>query len=89
MEGMLAGTPLVVSRSGALPEVVGDGGVVVDEADVRGLAWAFTDLAASPKRRDEIGSRGRARALREYAPLAMAERLVSMWQRVTPELAER
>lgn len=47
LEAMACGTPVVVARASALPEVVGDAGVFVDPFDVadirRGLERALTD----------------------------------------------
>ncbi|GII60236.1 GDP-mannose-dependent alpha-(1-6)-phosphatidylinositol dimannoside mannosyltransferase [Sphaerisporangium krabiense] len=54
LEALAAGTPVVVSRHGALPEVVGDAGAAVDD-DPRAYADAIQDLLA----RDE-GERRRA-----------------------------
>ncbi len=82
VEGMLAGTPVVVSRSGALPEVVGQAGLVVDEGDAQGLISVLGGLAENPESRTELGARGRDHALRMFAPAAMAERLAALWERV-------
>jgi glycosyltransferase involved in cell wall biosynthesis len=51
-EAMLAGAIPVVTRAGALPEVVGDAGVVVDDATPAALAAGIrTALDAGPERR--------------------------------------
>jgi glycosyltransferase involved in cell wall biosynthesis len=61
LEGMAAGVPVVAARTSALPEVVGDGGILVEptaEELVEGTLWAVTghsDVAAT-------AARGRARA---------------------------
>jgi glycosyltransferase involved in cell wall biosynthesis len=44
LEAMTIGVPVVVSSRGALPEVVGSAGVVVDADDVAGLAGAMERL---------------------------------------------
>ncbi len=45
LEAMSAGVPVVASNRGALPEVVGAGGTLVDPSDVQGLANALERLA--------------------------------------------
>src|SRR6185369_17969768 len=46
LEAMAAGRPLVASKVGGLPEVVGtDAGILVDPGDARALAAALAQLA--------------------------------------------
>ncbi|MHC4839605.1 MAG: glycosyltransferase family 4 protein [Planctomycetota bacterium] len=44
LEGLCTGLAVVASRSGGLPESVGDGGVLVDADDPQALADAIVDL---------------------------------------------
>lgn len=44
LEAMTAGVPVVVTRAGALPEVVADAGWVVDREDAEGLAAAMRTI---------------------------------------------
>jgi len=46
---MALGIPVVTSNVGALPEVVGDAGILVDPADVAGLAGAIERVTAEPE----------------------------------------
>ena len=48
LEAMACGTPVVVSDSGALPEVVGDAALVVTEGDVAELAKALAQVVRDP-----------------------------------------
>ena len=50
VEHMASGTPLVASRTGALPEVTGDAAVLVEPGDPEELAAALRDLLDSPAR---------------------------------------
>lgn len=60
-EAMACGAPVVSSDGGALPEVVGDAGVLVPAGDETALAGAIAALLADPARRTELGQRARAR----------------------------
>jgi glycosyltransferase involved in cell wall biosynthesis len=64
VEAMTCGTPLIVSDRGALPEVVGDGAVVVPYGDVGALAAALRALAKNTDARARLAQAGRKRASR-------------------------
>jgi glycosyltransferase involved in cell wall biosynthesis len=62
LEAMVAGIPVVASARGALPEVIGDAGLLVDPEDAQRFADAMARvLADGPLRRDLV-ARGIARA---------------------------
>jgi glycosyltransferase involved in cell wall biosynthesis len=62
LEAMACGAPVITSRRGALPELVGDAGLLVDAEDERGLAAALARILTSEPERMELRRRGRARA---------------------------
>jgi glycosyltransferase involved in cell wall biosynthesis len=75
-EAMACETPLVVSRAGAIPEVVGADGLCADlvaPGDVGELAAALAALLDDPARRHRMGRAGRERALAEFSWRAVAE----------------
>ena len=59
-EAMACGVPVVSSDGGALPEVVGDAGVLVPARDVDAMTVAIADLLEDEPRRTQLGERGRA-----------------------------
>jgi glycosyltransferase involved in cell wall biosynthesis len=63
-EAMLAGCVPVVSKEGALTEVVGDLGIVLDEIDPNAIAAAVTEAIAAPREQRE---RTRQRVLDEFS----------------------
>jgi glycosyltransferase involved in cell wall biosynthesis len=69
---MHAGTPVIASDAGALPEVCGDAARYVDPRDPASIARALTDLAGVPPLREELRRRGTARA-RAFTWRACAE----------------
>ena len=82
-EAMACATPLVVSRAGAIPEVVGPDGLCADlvtPGDVGELVHALENLLDDPARRDRMGAAGRERALAEYSWRAVAESTVAAYQ---------
>jgi glycosyltransferase involved in cell wall biosynthesis len=62
LEAMACGTPVIASRRGALPEVVGDAGVLVDPEDARALGTTLARVLASEDERAALARRGLARA---------------------------
>lgn len=67
-EGMAAGLPIVAARSGGIPELLGDAGVLFDPARPEELADAIAVLASDPGLRDRYGTAARARAVeRDWA----------------------
>lgn len=75
VEAMACGTPLVVTRTGALPEVVGpddECATLVPPGDTEALAAGLADLLDNPERRDRLGRAGRQRALRRYSWTSVA-----------------
>jgi glycosyltransferase involved in cell wall biosynthesis len=76
VEAMACGTSLVVSRAGAMPEVVGEDGRCADlvtPGEVGELAQALGALLDDPDRRRRMGLAGRARALDRYSWRAVAQ----------------
>ncbi len=51
LEAMSCGTPVIASNRSSLPEVVGDGGILVDPLDERALAERMVEILADPDRR--------------------------------------
>ena len=84
VEAMASGTPIVASRAGALPEVVGDDGRcarLVTPGDVDDLTRALGELLDSPAQRHRLGVAGRRRALDVFSWASVAAQTVSVYQR--------
>jgi len=64
LEAMACGTPVIAARAASLPEVVGDGGLLVAPDDVAGLAQAMLAVLGDPARQAELRARGLAQAAR-------------------------
>ncbi|WP_437681779.1 glycosyltransferase family 4 protein [Sorangium sp. So ce131] len=62
LEALAAGRPVVASRTGALPEVVGDLGALCDPHDTRSIAEALARALGDEAHRDRVRREGPARA---------------------------
>ncbi len=80
VEHMASGTPLVASRTGALPEVVGDAGILVEPGDVEELAAVFRRLLDSPEERARVGAAGYARVQERFTWSAVARATVGHYR---------
>ncbi len=62
LEAMACGTPVVAVRGGALPETIGDAGILLDAGDRDGFASALLEVARDERLRSRLRDAGRARA---------------------------
>jgi glycosyltransferase involved in cell wall biosynthesis len=81
LEAMACGTPVVAFANSSLPEVVGEGGVLVEDGDLEAMARAVRRLAICRRAHDELAERAVAQAARfrwETAVDAYAQLLCSV-----------
>ena len=81
-EAMACGVPLVSTDGGALPEIVGDAGVIVPAADSAALARAIGGLLDDPPRRAALGRAGRQRIVDSFSWEVCARQMVDYYRRV-------
>ncbi|BBX89358.1 glycosyltransferase family 4 protein [Mycolicibacterium boenickei] len=92
VEAMASGTPIVASRAGALPEVVGDDGScarLVRPADVDELTAVLGELLDSPLERRKLGAAGRQRALDVFSWESVAAQTVSVYEMARERVGTR
>jgi glycosyltransferase involved in cell wall biosynthesis len=77
VEAMAAGLPVVAYDQGAVPEVLGDAGVLVASRDPYTLAESISSLLADPTRRTKLAEAGRRRFAELDLPNA-ADRFVDL-----------
>jgi glycosyltransferase involved in cell wall biosynthesis len=81
VEHMASGTPLVASRTGALPEVVGDAALLVTPGDAEDLCAALRTLHDSPAERERLSRAALARVAERFAWTAVARTTVAEYRR--------
>ena len=87
-ELMACQTPLVVSRAGAIPEVVGPDGLCADlvtPGDVEELVAALGKLLDDPQRRERMGQAGRRRVLELFSWKVVAMKVAAAYEEVIAE----
>lgn len=82
VEAMFAGTPVVASRSGAIPEVVQDAGILVTEGNRSELTEALDLLIGDENERLALGQKGRESANDRYGAEVLGGILAGFWQQI-------
>jgi len=78
-EAMACGVPVISTTGGALPEVVGDAGVLVAPGDSAALARAITELLDNPDKRLALGKAGYERVIKHFTWRACALKLTDIY----------
>ena len=84
IEGMAAGCVVIGTESGAIPEVIGDAGLVVPEEGEEALAAAIERTLREPAFPADLRRRGRERVRERYTWSAVASTLAAFYRRVMP-----
>ena len=79
-EAMACAVPVISTTGGALPEVVGDAGILVPPADAPALARAIDTLFQHPELSQRLSRRGHQRVLTHFTWEAAAARTVAVYR---------
>lgn len=80
VEAMAAGVAVIGSSSGAIPEVIGDAGLVFPEGDPAALARAIDLLLEDTTQRQALVERGRQRVRTRFAWPVIAEQTYDLFR---------
>ena len=81
VEHMASGTPLIASRTGALPEVTGDAAMLVTPGDAEELAVALARLHDNAQERARLSAAALRRVQERFAWQAVARATVAEYER--------
>jgi glycosyltransferase involved in cell wall biosynthesis len=87
-EAMACQVPVVCTRAGALPEVVGEdggAGLIVPPGEPESLSRAIAELLDAPERRRAMGEAGRRRVEAQFTWRRTAERTVEVYRELIAE----
>jgi len=79
---MACGVPVVSTTGGALPEVVGDAGILVPPADSQAMGDAIRSLMDNPEHAFQLGQKGFERIQNQFTWKAAAEKTLSCYREV-------
>jgi len=79
LEAMTCGAPIIASDRGAIPEVLGEAGFLVDAEDERKLADYLIELLSNPQERERLRTLGFER-VKMYNWNAIAARVLSVYR---------
>jgi len=82
IEAMACGVPVIGSNSGAIPEVIGNAGLIFPERDANALRNAIAELQSNPARREQLAQAGRARVLANFTHDHIADANVEFFNQV-------
>jgi glycosyltransferase involved in cell wall biosynthesis len=77
---MACGVPLISTSGGALPEVVGDAGMIVPPADAAALSKAITYLFDNPAERKRYSQAGLERVNSVFSWTKAAQEVVEIYR---------
>jgi glycosyltransferase involved in cell wall biosynthesis len=85
VEAMASSIPIVATAVGGLPEVLGDGGIIVRAGDTTRMAEEVCKLLDAPARRKDIGNRGRKRAEHLFSWEACLQKTIDIYCKIAGE----
>jgi glycosyltransferase involved in cell wall biosynthesis len=82
VEALACGIPVIGSNSGAIPEVIGDCGIIVDEGNVQQLQTAIINLRADEKFLKQLSMAARKRALKYYSWDVIVQKIFKIYSEI-------
>jgi len=84
-EAMACRVPVISTDGGALPEVVGDSGIIVPTRDHEAISAALRELLNDPSRRESLARQGKQRILAQFSWDVAASQMTELYQKIIAE----
>ena len=81
VEAMACGAPIVASRAGSLPEIIGDAGEFFDPSDLQGMFDLIAELLRDEPRRSALAQKGLERA-KQFDWKMAAEQAIKIFEKM-------
>lgn len=84
LESLAAGTTVVASDTGGLPEIIQDqqSGLIVPSKNPTAIANAVIELAGDPLRRQRMGQAGKAFVFESFDPKRLSQKVETVYEKV-------
>jgi glycosyltransferase involved in cell wall biosynthesis len=82
VEAMACGLPVISTNTSAIPEVVGDAGILVEPRNPRVLADAIIRLIEDIGLRKRLGKKGRRRVVEEFTWDIVTDKILGIYEEV-------
>lgn len=82
LEAQASGLPIVTTKSGSIPEVVGDAALLVNQRDQVALAQALHTFLTDNKKREKYGKMARLRAEKVHDSKIIAKKIAEVYDSV-------
>ncbi|MGK0291027.1 MAG: glycosyltransferase involved in cell wall biosynthesis [bacterium] len=79
-EAMSSGTPVISTTGGALSEIVGDAGILIEPKQPKEIATAIDNLLKNPEQQKELSQKGRQRILDLFCWKRVARSMEDIYQ---------
>ncbi len=91
LEALAAGTPVIATRVGAIPELIVPGvtGLLLEPGDAGALAAGILSLIRNPALARRLGREGQAHAVRNFSAEAVAESYIELYKQALADRAKR
>jgi glycosyltransferase involved in cell wall biosynthesis len=86
VEAMASGLPIIAYNSGAIHEVLGNAGILVDEGNIEGLSSAITRLATNRNLRIKLGTMGRERAEKYFDSRSTNKKIQKIYEHICGDI---
>lgn len=82
IEAMACGLPVIATKTGTIPEVVGDSGMLIAANDWVGMARALEKMAADPQKAKELGKKSEQRVRKYFSQTISAKKIEELYEKV-------